>query len=135
MTAGCKLYLTYRTEYLLLRDLCVGVRDRGSSAWLPLHSAACAHLLGPVDDAAASPLIVADARIGERLCFRAPVRRIVTGPVVAIEDPSPSLLLEAERQWQALFRPRDPRHTALTLLSDEDAAVLRSPAARSRSRT
>jgi hypothetical protein len=135
MTAGCKLYLTYRTEYLLLRDLCVGVRDRRSSAWLPQHSAACAHLLGPVEAADGSPLIVADARIGERLCFRAPARRIVTGPVVAIEEPAPSLLLEAERQWQALFRPRDARHTALTLLSEEEAAALAAPAAASRSRS
>jgi len=132
MTAGCKLYLTYRTEYLLLRDLCVGVRDRRTSAWLPQHSAACAHLLGPVDDAQQSPLIVADARVGERLCFHAPARRLVTGQVVAIEEPSPSLLLEAERQWQALFRPPDERHTALTLLADEGASGLRVPPARSR---
>ena len=133
MTAGCKLYLTYRTEYLLLRDLCVGVRDRRSSTWLPQHSAACAHLLGPVDEADASPLVVVDARVGERLCFHAPARRIVTGQVVAIEDPSPSLLLEAERQWQALFAPSDSRHTALTLLSGEEVSALRSPRARTRS--
>ena len=124
MTAGCKLYLTYRTEYLLLRDLCVGVRDRRTSTWLPQHSAACAHLLGPVGDADANPLIVVDGRVGERLCFRAPARRIVTRPVVAIEEPSPSLLLEAEREWQALFSPRDSRHTALTLLSEQESALL-----------
>jgi hypothetical protein len=115
MTAACKLYLTYRTEYLLMRDLCVGVRDRRSSTWLPQHSAACAHLLGPVGDPQANPLVAVDVRIGERLCLHASARRLVTGPVVAIEEPSPSLLLEAERQWQALFRAADPRHSVLDL--------------------
>ena len=37
--AACKLYLTYRSEYLVLRDLCVGVRDRATGTWVPLHAA------------------------------------------------------------------------------------------------
>ena len=113
MTTGCKLYLTYRSEYLVLRDLCVAVRDRASSAWLPLHSAACSHVLGPVPSFEGSPLVAAGPRVGERLCLMTQARRVVTGPIVAIEDASPRLLQEAERQWQALFQPRDPRHSAL----------------------
>ena len=115
MTAPCKLYLTYRSEYLVLRDLCVGVRDRASGVWLPLHAAACSHLLGPVRAAEAKPLPAAPARIGERLCLYAVARRIVTGPVVAVEPATGPLLHEADRQWQALFQPDDPHHTAIML--------------------
>ena len=111
----CKLYLTYRTEYLVLRDLCVGVRDRRTSRWLPLHAAACAHVLGPVDSLEQSPLVAMRIRIGEQLCLRAPTRRIVTGPVVAIEPPTPKLMEEAERQWRELFQPSDPRHSGIVL--------------------
>ena len=115
MTAPCKLYLTYRSEYLVLRDLCVGVRDRGSGSWLPLHAGACAHVLGPVHSMEANPLPAAPVRVGERLCLYAVARRFVTGPIVAVEPATPSLLREADRQWQALFQPEDPRHTAITL--------------------
>ena len=115
MTTGCKLYLTYRSEYLVLRDLCVGVRDRESSRWLPLHAAACAHVLGPVPALDASPLVAAGPRIGERLCLYTQARRVVTGPIVAIEGASARVLQEAETRWQALFQPRDPRHSALLL--------------------
>jgi hypothetical protein len=115
VTAPCKLYLTYRSEYLVLRDLCVGVRDRGSGAWLPLHAGACAHLLGPVRSLEAKPLPAVPVRVGERLCLYAVARRIVTGPIVAVESATPDLLREADRNWQALFQPEDPRHTSITL--------------------
>ena len=108
MTTGCKLYLTYRSEYLVLRDLCVGGRDRASSAWLPLHSAACSHLLGPVAALEGSPLVAAGPRVGERLCLLTQARRVVTGPIVAIEDATPRLLQDAERQWQSLVSAQGP---------------------------
>ncbi len=115
MTAPCKLYLTYRSEYLVLRDLCVAVRDRSSGKWLPLHAGACSNLLGPVRAAEANPLPAVPVRVGERLCLYAVARRIITGPIVAVEPASAGLLREADRQWQALFQPEDPRHTAITL--------------------
>ena len=115
MTAPCKLYLTHRSEYLVLRDLCVGVRDRGSGEWLTLHAAACSQLLGSLSAADARPLPAARVRIGERLCLYAVARRIVSGPIVAVEQPSPSLLCEADRRWQALFNPSDPRHSQISL--------------------
>lgn len=115
VTAPCKRYLTYRSEYLVLRDLCVGVRDRGSGAWQPLHAAACAHVLGPIGAAEGNPLPAAPARVGERLCLYAIARRIVTGPIVAIEPVTGPLLREADRQWQSLFQPDDPHRTVITL--------------------
>ncbi len=118
MTAACKLYLTYRTEYLVLADLCVGVRDRRTSAWLPLHAAACAQLLGPLRAPDGTLVPSAGARIGERLCLGVPARQLVTGPVVAIEQPSPRLMQRAERQWLELFQPSDPNHTKLVLGSE-----------------
>lgn len=109
MTAPCSLYLTYRSEYLVLRDLCVGVRDRGSGTWIPLHAATCAHVLGPHgfsgqdggERGGVAPIV--RARLGERLELYATARRIVTGPIVAIERASESVMNEADRQWQAVF--------------------------------
>jgi hypothetical protein len=86
----CKLYLTYRSEYLVLQDLCVGVRDRSSGAWLPLHTAVTAQVLGPLANTEDSALPTTRVRVGERLC-------------------------EADRHWRALFTPTDPRHSAIRL--------------------
>ncbi|HEX7478829.1 MAG TPA: hypothetical protein VF331_13570 [Polyangiales bacterium] len=123
MSNEYKLYLTYRSEYLVLGDLCVGVRDRRSSAWLPLHAAACAHLLGPVGSPESSPLVAVKVRVGEHLCLRASSRRIVTGPIVAIEEPSVSTLRDAERNWRELFQPADPRHSSLARPAAASAAM------------
>ena len=108
MTASCTLYLTYRSEYLVLRDLCVGVRDRGSGTWIPLHAATCAHVLGPHGFAGQEGIAqgvspIARVRLGERLELYASARRIVTGPIVAVERASESVMNEADRQWQAVF--------------------------------
>jgi len=111
----CKLYLTYRSEYLILQDICVGVRDRVSGRWVPLHSGACAHVLGPLGASESSMLSATRIRVGEQLCLSAPARRVITGPIVAIENPSPELLAEAERKWSDLFVTDDPRHSIMML--------------------
>lgn len=115
MNGPCKLYLTYRSEYLVLRDLCVGVRDRATGAWQPLHSAACSHVLGPVRTREDDPASAVAARVGERLCLYSVARRVVTGPIVAVEPASRALLKETDRQWQLLFQSENPQHTAITL--------------------
>jgi hypothetical protein len=113
---GCKLYLTYRSEYLVLRDLCVGVRDRSTGTWVPLHAAACAHVLGPAHAVDRTPpLVPSPVRVGEQMFLRPALQRIVTGPIVAIEEPTPKLMREAERRWQELFQPSDPRHSVILL--------------------
>jgi hypothetical protein len=109
-----KLYLTYRSEYLVLGDLCVGVRDRSSGTWLSLHTAACAQVLGPIATSD-NMLPAARLRVGDRLCLYAAARRVVTGPIVAIEAAKPALLEDAERQWKGLFSPSDPNHTAIVM--------------------
>ena len=115
MTSPCKLYLTYRSEYLVLRDLCVGVRDRASGCWIPLHSAACAHVLGPADDPLLPPSGAKPPKVGERLSLYSSARRVTTGPIVAIERASPELLRDADLRWKALFNGSDPRHSVITL--------------------
>lgn len=115
MIHGCKLYITYRSEYLVLRDLCVGVRDRRTSAWLTMHVATCAHVLGPVDALDKTPVVASRVRVGEQLCLRSSARRVVTGPIVGIEEPSPALIEQAERQWRELFQPSDARHSGIVL--------------------
>lgn len=131
MTAPCSLYLTYRSEYLVLRDLCVGVRERGSGTWIPLHAATCAHVLGPhgfvgQDDGERSVSPIMRARLGERLELYASARRIVTGPIVAIERASDSLLNEADKHWQAAFGAapydeRSPRRDSIITLTQRTA--------------
>ena len=118
MTQGCKLYLTYRSEYLVLRDLCVGVRDRRTKSWLPLHAATCSHVLGPVDALTATPMVAGTILVGEHLCLYATPRRIVTGAIVAIEQPSRQLMRDAERHWQDAFAPSDPRHSGMLLVGE-----------------
>jgi hypothetical protein len=118
VAADYKLYLTYRTEYLLLGDLCVGVRDRRSSAWLPLHAAACAQLSGAIRARDAALLPGVCPRPGERLSLLAPARQVVTGPVVAVEHASSSLLEQAELAFRGLFEPDDPHHTRLLLMRE-----------------
>jgi hypothetical protein len=71
-------------------------------------------VLGPVDRST-TPLVASPVRVGEQLCLRSSARRIVTGPILAIEDPSPKLLEEAEHQWRELFQPSDPRHSGIVL--------------------
>ncbi|MGD8862787.1 MAG: hypothetical protein PVI30_22435 [Myxococcales bacterium] len=111
----CRLYLTYRSEYLVLRDLCVGVRDRATGAWVPLHAASCAHLIGPLAEGAHDPCGAPSAKVGERLSLYAAARRVTTGPVIAVERVGPELLREADRRWRELFGPRDRRHSMITL--------------------
>jgi hypothetical protein len=132
VTAPCSLYLTYRSEYLVLRDLCVGVRDRGSGTWIPLHAATCAHVLGPhgfagqedVERGMVSP--ITRVRLGERLELYASARRIVTGPIVAIERASESVLNDADKQWQAVFgaapyQPAEGRRDSIITLTQRTA--------------
>jgi hypothetical protein len=128
--AACKLYLTYRTQYLVIHDLCVGVRDRRTSQWLPLHAAACAQLLGPLrpDDGTLVPTV--GPRVGERLCLGIQPRQLITGPVIAIEEATPAMVDRAEKQWRELFQPSDPNHTRL-VLEPEPAPVITSPKSRS----
>lgn len=119
MPADCKLYLTYRTEYLVLGDLCIGVRDRRSSAWLPLHAASCAQLLGALGSRDDSVLLSGTrVRVGERMCMHVSPRRLITGPVVAVEQPTGKLLQHAEEQWRALFAPSDARHSSIVLVTE-----------------
>lgn len=114
-TGDVRLYLTYRTEYLMLRELCVGVRDRRTSEWLPLHAAACSELLGAVRSRDGALLPGIAPRPGERLSLRVPLRQLVTGPVVAVEHVSPSMLEHAEQVWRELFQPDDANRTRLVL--------------------
>ena len=105
----CRLYLTYRSEYLVLQDLCVGVRDRVSGHWLPLHAAACSTVLGPAHALDSDPAIPSPVRVGEQMYLRPSIERVVTGPIIAIEEPPARVVREAERQWHELFQPSDPR--------------------------
>lgn len=113
MTARTTLYLTYFSEYLVQGDVCLGVRDRRSGSWQPLHAASRAYVLGPQRTLHSSPLVADGARIGERLCLRTTACRIVTGPIVAIETPSPRVLREAGAQWQQMAEAAESRHTAV----------------------
>jgi len=118
MGDACRLYVTYRSEYLMLRDLCVGVRDRRTGAWVPLHAAACSQMLGTLSNpepSHARPCV--QPRVGERVALYASARRIITGAIVAVEAASPRIIAEADREWQAMLSAADPRHSLISLKS------------------
>jgi hypothetical protein len=118
MGDACKLYVTYRSEYLMLRDLCVGVRDRRTGAWVALHAAACSQVLGTLssrEQTRAQPCV--QPRVGERVALYASARRIITGAIVAVEAASPQLIAEADREWQAMLSAADPRRSLISLKS------------------
>jgi hypothetical protein len=104
MTARCTLYLTHYSEYLVRGDFCVGVRDRRSGTWQPSHAATRAYVLGSqatLHSTPATPWLGDGARVGERLCLRTSACQIVTGPIIAVETPSPRSIEEAEEQCHA----------------------------------
>jgi hypothetical protein len=112
MSARCTLYLTYYSEYLVQGEVCVGVRDRRSGLLQPLHAATRAYVLGAQTTLHSSPLVGDAVRIGERLCLLTSACRIVTGPIVAIETPSPRLIEEAASRWQSAGTESEPQGCA-----------------------
>jgi hypothetical protein len=116
MTTRCTLYLTHYSEYMVRGDVCVGVRDRRSGSWQPFHAATRAYVLGSqttLHSMPATPWLGDGARIGERLCLRTSACHIVTGPIVAVETPSPRSIEEAERQWHAISSALDPKRATI----------------------
>jgi hypothetical protein len=83
-----KIFVTRNTEYHLRRDVCVGVRDRRTGAWVPGHDALHRTVAGSLtflpnggySGDAAFP------GVGEALCFQG--TGLVTGAVVAVERPA-----------------------------------------------
>ena len=72
-----RVFFTKHTEYHLRDAECVGVRDRGSGAWLLDHAALRARALsvpGPWD-------------VGQRIRFWARSTDVLTSPVVAVNRP------------------------------------------------
>jgi hypothetical protein len=122
MTARCTLYLTRYSEYLVRGDLCVGVRDRRSGSWQPLHAATRAYVLGSqttLQSTPATPWLGGGARIGERLCLRTSACQIVTGPIIAVETPLHRSIEEAEQHWRAVSGAQGPALVTLPARSLE----------------
>ncbi len=84
-----RVYVTRNTEYHVRRNLCVGVRDRRTGAWVRGHLALRSRVSGGLrffDTGGVRPND-GEPGIGESLFFSADGRDLVTSPIVAIERP------------------------------------------------
>ena len=83
-----KLFVTLNTEYHVHGDVCVGVRDRRSGAWLSGHRVLGGRLLGGFSVNNAGTLVPEPLpREGNRLVFYRDRRDVITSAVEQIARP------------------------------------------------
>jgi hypothetical protein len=85
-----RVFVTKNTEYHFRGDLCVAVRDRRSSKWLPSHLAIGRRLSGGVHfhrNGTAVPVFEGPT-LGEALYFADDGRELITSAVCGLERPS-----------------------------------------------
>lgn len=85
---GCRLFVTLGREYAIRDQTCLRVRERASGRWAPVQPN---RVLGTVPREETDPEFAADPvlgppRVGERLCIQVGGRRVVTDPILAVED-------------------------------------------------
>lgn len=80
------IYVTQHTEYHVRRDVCVAVRRRETSEWLPVHDALRMRVEGHVKQGTILPM-PGRPRLGHRIYFVNDLTDILTSPVVAIVRP------------------------------------------------
>ncbi len=89
-----KVFVTKNTEYHFQGELCVAVRDRRSSKWLPSHLAIGRRLSGGVHfQANGTAVPVCDLpAVGEALYFADDGRELITSAVCGLERPTREVL-------------------------------------------
>jgi hypothetical protein len=88
-----KMFVTRNTEYFLVADVCVAVRDRRTGAWLEGHLAVGRALSGGVKvlrNGEAIPVEEAP-QVGEALYFSEGGRELITSVLCSVERPSREL--------------------------------------------
>ena len=84
-----RIFITRNSEYHVRRNVCVGVRDRRSGAWLASHLALRSTVSGGLRFHQSGAISATDGmpRIGESLFFVASGRDLITSPVTSIDRP------------------------------------------------
>ena len=84
-----RVFVTRNSEYHVRRNVCVGVRDRRSGAWLGTHLALRSTVSGGLKFHDSGSISATDGmpKIGESLFFVASGRDLITSPVISIERP------------------------------------------------
>ena len=88
-----KMFVTRNTEYFLVDDVCVAVRDRRTTSWLDGHLAVGRRLAGGgkvLPNGEAIPVENAPA-VGEALFFTQGGRELITSVLCSVERPSREL--------------------------------------------
>jgi hypothetical protein len=90
-----RVFFTKHTEYHLRDAECVGVRDRGTGAWIVDHAALRLHALAvpEVEDSS--------AWIGQRIQFWGRATDVLTSPVVAVGRPRIEQVIDYVSQARA----------------------------------
>ena len=93
-----QVFVTRSTEYYVLRNQCVGVRDARTGEWMQGHLALRSRVSGGLTFLAAGGVRATDGvpSVGESLFFVASGRDLVTSPIVRIERPERAIVEQYE---------------------------------------
>lgn len=85
---GCRIFVTSGREYIVREGSCIIVRERHSGRW---RAVLPNRILGAVPREETDPEFVTDPclgtpRVGERLCIQVGGGRLVTEPILAVEE-------------------------------------------------
>jgi len=87
-----RILQTLNSDYYMINDTCVAVRDRSNQSWSRAHSAVGARLIGSIRMDGPIAFIPAAVHIKGRLVFS---NDVMTSPVRAIAEPTADALLAA----------------------------------------
>jgi hypothetical protein len=91
-----KVFVTRNSEYHVRAQVCVGVRDRETGAWLRSHFAVERPVIGAIKFFESGALNATPRlpSVGESMYFEDRGRDLVTSAVVAVERPDPDIVTE-----------------------------------------
>jgi len=91
-----RVFMTRNTEYHFRDGMCVAVRDRRTSAWLPGHLALRRQLFGSIKFFLNGALLPnpGEPKLGEALFFASGGRDLITSPLEKIDRPAKDLVAD-----------------------------------------
>jgi hypothetical protein len=91
-----KVFVTRNSEYHLRQQVCVGVRDRETGAWLRTHFAVERPVVGSIKffESGAMSAQPGLPHVGDSMYFEDMGRDLVTSSIVSVERPDPAIVAE-----------------------------------------
>lgn len=95
-----KVFVTRNSEYHVRREVCVGVRDRETGAWLRQHFAVARPVIGSIRFFESGAMRAAPGLpdVGESMYFEDLGRDLVTSAVLSVERPAADVIAEYDGQ-------------------------------------